>query len=173
MTSVIYRSGRDGTITGRSLWTGITDTSIGTPCARHTARERSNGGGVRRDGCGEGADECEEGGGVSAPASAQQRIVRILGRTLQVLHVVLLLFLVYQIVAAHTVPSQSEWLTADAFVPGMILGILLYAFCFLVTQWVIMFARHRLAALRLVPIAAPTLAPYALLLLESIRTMGT
>lgn len=110
---------------------------------------------------------------MSASAPARYRIVRIVGRTLQALQVGLLLFLVYHIVAAYTVPYQSEWLTADALVPGMILGISLYVFCFPVTQWVITFARHRLAPLWLAPIAVPTLAPYALLLLELIQWTGT
>ncbi|MBL7940249.1 MAG: hypothetical protein JNL43_12880 [Flavobacteriales bacterium] len=108
---------------------------------------------------------------MSAPSLL--RVIRILGRTLQSLQVGLLLYLAYHIVAAYTVPYQSEWLTADALVPGMILGILLYAFCFLATQWVIMFARHRMATLWLVPIAVPTLAPYAMLLLEPKGWMGT
>ena len=79
----------------------------------------------------------------------------------------------YHIVAAHTVPYQRERLTADARVPGMIPGILLHTFCLLVTQWGIKFARHRLAALWSVPIAVPMVAPYALLLLDPIRWMGT
>lgn len=173
MTSVIYRSGGDGTITGCSLWTGIMETSIGTLCARHTARERSKGGGVRRGGSGGGADEPEEGGGVSASVPTQQRIVRVQGRTLQALKKGLLLLFVYHIVAAHSVPYQRERLTADARVPGMIPGILLHTFCLLVTQWVIKSARHRLAALWSVPIVTPRIASDALLLPGSFRTMGT
>ncbi len=95
------------------------------------------------------------------------RFVRIPGRTLQVLQLGLILFFVYHIVGAFITPYHSEWLTADALVPGLIIAVLLYSFCLMATHRVVVFAEHRFAWLLLFPIAVVTLAPYTIVLLES------
>lgn len=109
---------------------------------------------------------------MSGSALRVRGIVRNVGRTLQFLQLGLILFFVYHIVDAFITPYQSEWLTVEAFVPGLILAILFYSFCLLVTQWVVVFAEHRFAWLLLFPIAVVTLVPFAVLLLEPIRVMG-
>ena len=101
-----------------------------------------------------------------------QRTLRLIGRILQALQAELILFCIHHILAAYITPYQSEWLTADALLPGLIIAVLLYSFCLLVTQWVVVFAEHRFAWLLLFPIAVVTLVPFAVLLLEPIRVMG-
>ncbi len=98
------------------------------------------------------------------------RILRTLGRTLQVLQLGLILFFVYHIADAFIAPYQSEWLTADAFVPGLIIAVLFYSFCLLATQWIVVFAEHRFAWLTLFPIAVVTLVPYIYLAMEATQT---
>jgi hypothetical protein len=107
---------------------------------------------------------------VSGSAPRVRGIIRNVGRTLQLLQLALILFFVYQIADAFFTPYQSEWLTADAFVPGLILAILIYGFCFLATQWVAVFAENWLAWLLLIPIAVVTLSPYIMLAMEATRT---
>jgi hypothetical protein len=89
---------------------------------------------------------------------------------LQALQAGLILFFLYHILAVFTTPYQSEWLTADAFVPGLILAILFYSYCLLGTQWIAVFAENWLAWLLLIPIAVVTLSPYIMLAMEATRT---
>jgi hypothetical protein len=93
----------------------------------------------------------------------------MLARGLQMLQVALILFFFYHIADAYITPYHSEWLSADAFMPGLIIGILFYTFCLLATQWVAVIAKHRLAWLLLIPIAVVTLAPYIMLAIEATR----
>lgn len=94
----------------------------------------------------------------------------MLGRALQLMQLGLVVFFLYHILDAYITPYRSEWLTADALVPSLVLAILWYSFCLLATQWVVVFSRNRFAALWLVPIAFPTIMPYVLLLLETAGT---
>lgn len=110
---------------------------------------------------------------MNGSASKARGIVLSAGRILQVLQSGLILFFVYHIVDAYLTPYQSEWFMPDAFVPGLILAILFYAFCLLAIQWVVVFAEHWLAWLLLFPIAVVTLAPYVLLFMEPRHVMGT
>ena len=102
-----------------------------------------------------------------------QRILHLFARALQWLQVGLIAFCLYHIIDAYTAPYHSEWLTADALVPSLILAIIFYSFCFLATQRVAVFAKHRVASLLLIPNALFTMAPYAILMRELTSEMGT
>jgi len=104
---------------------------------------------------------------------SRARMLRIACRVLLTLQAGLVIFCIYHIVDAFSSPYQSEWLTGTFLVPYLAVAILFYAFCMFLTHLVIIGSDHTLAWLWSLPIAAVTLLPYSVLLLDSVRLMGT
>jgi len=68
---------------------------------------------------------------------------RIVGRVLLIVQASLIALCLYAIVDAYVTPYQSEWLTADAFVPFFLVAMLLLVFGMLLTWAVMQRARRQ------------------------------
>ena len=101
------------------------------------------------------------------------RGVRIAARLLLLLQAGLIVFSIYHIIDAFSIPYKSEWLTSTALVPYLIVAIFIYGFCMLLTRLVIVGSDHSYAWLWLLPIAVVTALPYLVLLQDPIELMGT
>jgi hypothetical protein len=88
-------------------------------------------------------------------------------RLLLVLQSGLVAFCIYYIIDAYTTPYVSEWLTADAFVPYLVVAILFFLGSMFLTS-LILRSGHPRAWLWLLPIAAVTVLPYVGLIHDAI-----
>ncbi len=93
-------------------------------------------------------------------------------RVLLSLQTGLIALCVYHIVDAYVTPYSSEWLTADAFVPYLIVAILFIGSCMYLTSRVLR-SEHPCAGLWLVPIAIVTVLPYSVLVQDASELMGS
>lgn len=90
-------------------------------------------------------------------------------RVLLTLQAGLIALCVYYIVDAYVTPYVSEWLTADAFVPYLVLAISFFGLCMFLTSLIIR-SEQPSARLWLIPIATVTLLPYVALINDAVRS---